>query len=99
MGKKRSVKLLWQKTSPVTKAVILSAVVLSLVALVALYSAIGQLTVHYNDLRQQAMELESNQSQLEEKIDSLGTPDSIFRIARDELGLRFPDSIIYTPGD
>jgi cell division protein FtsL len=69
------------------------------VALVALYSAIDHLQDQYDELRQEALELESNNSQLQEQIGELGTLESIIRIAMEELGLTFPDSVIFAPQD
>ncbi len=99
MAGKKTVKLVFKRTGPVTKAAILAAVVLSLVALVALYGAIGRIQDNYNAMREQAMELESDNNRLEDRIGSLGTLESALRIAMEELGLAFPDSVIFTPGN
>ncbi len=95
----RPVKLVLRKTSPVTKAAIVSAAVLSVVALAALYGSIDQLQSQYDALRQQAMELESGNHLLQQRIDDLGSMESAIRIAMEELGLTFPDSVIYAPGN
>lgn len=92
-------KLVLQKTSPVTKAAILTAAVLSVVALVALYGSIDQMNDQYDSLRDQALALESGNVLLQERIDDLGSMESAIRIAMEELGLTFPDSVIYAPGD
>ena len=94
---KATVKLVTRRTSPVAKAALLAAAVLSVVALVALYSSIDHLQDQYNALRQQALQLESNNGQLQQQIEELGTLDSIIRIAMEELGLTFPDSVIFAP--
>lgn len=88
-----------RRTGPITKAAILAAAVLALVALVALYSAIDRVRTRYDDMRAQAMELESENDRLKIRIDELGTPESTLRIAMEELGLTFPDSVVITPGD
>ncbi len=46
------------------------------------------------DLRHQAAELEQKIQQLEDKIDNLGTVDSVIDIAGDELGMVDKDSTI-----
>lgn len=99
MAGKNRVKLVLHKTSPVTKAAILAAAVLSLVALVALYSSIDHVHSQYDAMRDQAMALESDNEQLQTRIDDLGTLDSALRIAMEELGLTFPGSYILTPGN
>ena len=96
---RRSVKLVMKKSSPVTKAAILAAAVLSVVAIAALYSSIDQLQNQYDLLRQQALALESGNGLLKQRIDDLGSIESAIRIAMEELGLTFPDSVIYAPGN
>lgn len=99
MARKNSVKLVLRKTNPVIKAAILAATVLSLVALVALYSSIDHLQGQYDAMRTQAMALESDNDQLQTQIKELGTLESALRIAMEELGLTLPDSVIFTPGN
>lgn len=99
MAKKKSAKLILKKTNPVTKAAILAATVLSLVALMALYSSVERLGDQYEAMRKQAQELESDNDQLHSQINDLGSWESAIRIAMEELGLTFPDSIIVTPGN
>lgn len=96
---RRSVKLVMKKSSPVTKAAILAAAVLSVVAIAALYSSIDQLQNQYDLLRQQALALESGNGLLKQQINDLGSIESAIRIAMEELGLIFPDSVIYAPGN
>ena len=90
-------KLVLRKSSPVTKAAIVSAAILSLVAVVALYGTIDQLHNQYDELRNQAMALESGNLALQDRIDDLGSMESNLRIAMEELGLTFPDSMIFAP--
>ena len=99
MAKNKRIKLILRKTSPVTKAAIVSAAILSLVAVVALYGTIDQLQNQYDDLRNEAMALESGNTALQDRIDDLGSMESIIRIAMEELGLTFPDSMIFAPKD
>lgn len=99
MAKKRTTKLVFKRSSPIIKAAILAAAVLSLVALVALYSSIDRVNDQYEAMRQQAMELESGNDQLATRIDDLGSLESALRIAMEELGLILPDSVIITPGN
>lgn len=96
---RRPVKLVLKRSSPVTKAAILAAAVLSVVAIAALYSSIDQLQDQYEALRQQALALESGNGLLQQQINDLGSMESAIRIAMEELGLTFPESVIYTPGN
>lgn len=99
MASRKRTKLVLRKTSPVTKAAIVSAAILSLVAVVALYGTIDQLQNQYDQLRNQAMSLESGNTALQERIDDLGSMESAIRIAMEELGLTFPDSVIFAPNE
>ena len=99
MAKANRPKLVLSRTNHITKVAVISAAVLSVVALVALYGSIQRLEKQYDDLRDQAMALESGNTLLQERIDDLGSMESALRIAREELGLTFPDSVIFAPGE
>lgn len=99
MARASRTKLVLRKTSPVTKTAIVSAAILSLVAVVALYGSIDRLQNQYDNLRDQAMALESGNNTLQERIDDLGSMESAIRIAMEELGLTFPDSVIFAPNE
>lgn len=96
---KGTLKVVVRKTSPVTKAAVAAAVVLCILALAALHSSITQVQSQYDAMRLQAMALESGNQSLVERIDDLGTLESAIRIAMEELGLTFPDSVLYIPGN
>ena len=92
-----SIKLVYRRSRPLTKIVVLAAVVLSILALLTLRSAIMTTREKTEDLRNQAMALEQENSRLEQYIEELGTIQAIIRIAQEKLGLVEPDSIIIQP--
>ena len=92
-----SITLVYRRSRPVTKIVVLAAVVLSIVALLALRSAIITTRENAEELRGQAMELEQENNRLEQYIQELGTIRAIIRIAQEKLGLVEPDSVIIQP--
>ncbi len=92
-----TVKLVRCRSSKVTIVVVLVAVVLSMVALLALNSAIGTAEASAEDLRFQAFQLEQENSRLEYYISELGTVQGIIRIAQEKLGLIDPNSVIIQP--
>ena len=53
--------------------------------------------VKTEDMRQQAVEIQQQNEDLENKISILGSNQSVEQIARDELGLVTPDTVIITP--
>lgn len=93
----RRTRLVFVRSSRLTKILILSAMVFSLVALAILRTAIGMGSNHLDSLRHQAAQLEQENSQLEQDIDSLGSLDSLQQIVKDELGLVDPDTVVLQP--
>ena len=49
------------------------------------------------DLRAQAAALEQENSDLEEKIQNLGSVQSVLEIAQEELGLVSSDTVVFQP--
>ena len=97
MTKLRRVKLVFRKSRPVTKVVALCAVVLSTVALLTLQSAILVSREKTNELLNQAGRLEQEILDLEDSIEALDTEEGIRDIARQELGLVDPNTVIIVP--
>lgn len=91
------IRLVYKRSSNVTKIVVLCAIVLSTVTLLILGSVIRDTRARTDALRVQASRLEQDNNRLSGLIDSLGTVAGIEYIAREELGLVDPDSIILTP--
>lgn len=91
------VKLVYRRSRTSTKVVVLTAVILSVVALTALCIAIGVTRANTEQLRQEAVEMEKENSRLKLYIEQLGTIEGIIRIAQEELGLIEPGSIIIQP--
>ncbi len=95
----KRIRLVYRRSSTLTKAVVLSAVVLSMTALIALQLSISAAQQRTQDLANQAAQYEHQNGQLEDKIDDLGSADSVEQIAKDELGLVDPDTVIIEDKD
>jgi cell division protein FtsB len=93
----RKIKFVRRRSSLLTKAVLLSVVAFSTAALLALNAALVSIQEQTEDLRTQAVALEQEQQDLENRIDQLGTEDSTKQIAQEELGLVEPGTIIINP--
>lgn len=93
--RKSKYKIVFRPGSPLTKLALLGVIVLSTVALIAIHCAIDRSQAKADALRQQAAAEEREQNKLKDKIDSLGSTDSVIDIAGDELGLVPPDETIY----
>lgn len=99
VNRKKRYRLVFVRTKPVVKLLILLAVVLSTVALVALRANIEESKSRYEAMRQYAITVEGDNQELDQRIKELGTIDSALRIAMEELGLVLPDSFVMTPGN
>ena len=91
------IRLVYRRSSPLLKCVVMAAIVLSTVAILTLRSTILELRESTDRLRQEAAGLEQENQTLEKSIAELGTVQSIKRIAREKLGLVDPDSIFFDP--
>ena len=95
--RKKGIKLVLRKSKPITKVAVAAALVLCTAALVVLQSATRDNRAQYEAMRIQAAFLESQNEDLAFSIANVGTVEGIERIAREELGLVFPDTVILTP--
>ena len=86
-----------RRSSTLTKVIVPIAVVLCIAALIMLQTAIVSTQDAAEELRQEAIGLEQEQSRLELYIQELGTVRGIIRLAQEKLGLIEPDSVIIQP--
>ena len=92
-------RLIYKRSSPLTKCVVLVAIVLSTIALIAIHSGIKRNRQEQAKLEQQTAQLEYENYQLAKQIAQIGSVESIKRIATLELGLVDPDDEFYSPGN
>lgn len=93
----KRVRIKYRRSSTLTKTVVMSAIVLSMTALLILHFTALSTQAKTEDLKDQAVQLEQENQQLEENIDNLGSADSVEQIARDELGLVDPTDVVIQP--
>lgn len=92
----RRVRIRFRRSTSLTKAVVLSAVALSLVALLTLHFTIRAAEKRAEELAQEAAQLEQENKDLGDKVDGLGSADGIEDIAKDE-GMVGENDIIIIP--
>ncbi len=92
-----NIRLVYKRSSRLIKCVVLCAIVLSTVTLLTIQAQLQGAQARRDALQNQAAQLEQENGQLEENIDDLGSIDSVEQIAKDELGLMNPDTVIMTP--
>ena len=86
------------RSAPVKlKAVLIVLIVLSTAALVALRWVHNGIQAETQRKTEQAAAMEGENADLQEKIDSIGSVQSIRQIAQDELGLADPDTALIHP--
>ena len=86
------------RSAPVKlKAVLIVLIVLSTAALVALRWVHNGIQTETQRKTEQAAAMEGENADLQEKIDNIGSVQSIRQIAQDELGLADPDTVLIPP--
>ncbi len=93
------IRLVYRRSSPLLKGVVLAAIVLSTAALITMGAAIRNTREKTEDARRQAARLEELNQELQDRINDLGSVQSVEQIAREELGLVDPDTVIFEPVD
>lgn len=73
------------------------AIVLSMATFLVFRSLTARSQAEQEALRDQASQLEGENSQLQSNISKLGTLESVIQIARDLLGMVFPDTVFIQP--
>ena len=91
------IKLRLRSSPRSTKIMLIVAIVFAMTALIALRMAITDLNNRTEALRDKAAALEQENKDLQENIGILGSVQSIIQIARDELGLVDPNTVILGP--
>jgi len=94
----RRVRVKIVRSSRRTKMAVVCMVALSMAALLALNLTINAFRAQTEAARKEAAQKEHENSQLEDKIEDLGSEGSIEDIAKDELGMVPTDAIVIQPG-
>ena len=94
----KRIRFVRKPSNRLTKLILLCAVLLSAVTLLTLGISLHNAQLQADALKNQAAQLEQENDRLQDKIDILGSVDSVEQIAREELGLDYPSGIIINPG-
>ena len=90
------IRIQFRRSSSLTKTVVISTCVLSLVALLTLHLTIHSAQKRTEELAKEAAQLEQEQTDLNDKIDSIGSAEGVENIAQDE-GMVGENDLIITP--
>lgn len=92
-------QLRYRRTPTLHKVVLAAAIMLSSATLISLRLGHWEAEAQLAELQHRAAILEQENEALRQDIGALGTTDSIREIAREELGLVDPDTIIFEQAD
>lgn len=93
----KNVKVVIRQSPAVLKIVLIVLILFSMVTLAALRWVHTGILEETENLREEASALEHANDRLEEKTSELGTVKSVEDIAKEELGLVDPDTVIIDP--
>ena len=93
---KKPIKLVF-RSKPVIIVLVMVLLIGATIGVVAMNTALEAGRERYEELRQQAAALEADNAELSDNIASLGSIESVIRIAGEILGLIDPDSVIFAP--
>ena len=93
----RKIQIVFRPSTTLLKVVVIVLIVFSTAALIALSWVRQSIQVQTEDLRQEAMALDQENKDLENKIGILGSVQSVEEIAQEELGLVKPDTVLISP--
>jgi len=93
----KHVKVEVRSTTPVLKIVLIVLILFSILTLIALRWVHTGILQETENLKDEAAAIEQKNEDLQQKKDELGSVQSVEDIARDELGLVDPDSVIIEP--
>ena len=96
-AKKQRPKIVLRWGRPLIKIVLLITIVLCSVALLTIGSVIRKEQARLEANRKDAFAAKQDNEDLNDKIDRLGSQESIEEIAGDELGLHDPNKVIIDP--
>ena len=93
----KNVKVEVRPASNILKIILILLILFSIVALVALRWVHDGILTQIDELKEEASGLEHANAELDRKTEELGSVQSIQDIAKEELGLVDPDTIIIDP--
>ena len=91
------IRLVYKRSKTLTKIIVICAIVLSTAALITLRLTQNDIERQTAALEQQAAQLLIDNEELQEKIDDVGSVQSIQEIAQAELDMVYPDTEFFEP--
>ena len=95
--RKKPVKIVGRPSTPLLKIIIIVFILFSMAALLALSFVRSSILSRTEDLRAEAADLVYENQDLKDKVNDLGSVQSVQDIAEGELGYVNPDTVLITP--
>lgn len=93
----RDIQVEYTRTHPLTKVVVIVLILVCTAALITLGWSGHQLKREIAQLREEAAQLAAENAELREKIDILDSVAGVENVAREELDMVDPDTIVIDP--
>lgn len=93
----RKIRLVYLRSSPLLKCVVLSTLIATTIVLLVLTANIRNARTEAAENRARAEELISDNDDLQDKLDSIGSVEGNKALAEELLGLVDPDTVVITP--
>lgn len=95
--KSEKIQIEWGHSSVLLKAIVSILIVFSMAALAALGWVRASILNQTDELRAEASALENRNAELEQRMDSIDSVQTIHDIAQEELGLVDADTVLIQP--
>ena len=93
----RNVKVVLRPGSPKLRRALILLIVCAILATAALFLVNRRIRGGTSEILDAAAELESEIGEMQDRIENAGTPHVIEQIAKEELGMVNPDTVIINP--
>ena len=93
----RNVQVKFRRSKPITKIVVIAAIVLSTVALLTLRFVQWDLEQQTQEMKEEISQLVEENAELEQKKENVGSVQGVMDIAESELGYVDPDATFFEP--
>jgi cell division protein FtsB len=93
----RDVKVEYARSHPLTKVVVIALILVCTAALITLGLSGYRLKQEIAQLREEAAQLAAENAELREKLDVLDSVEGVENVAREELEMVDPDTIVIDP--
>jgi len=93
----QNIQIVVSRSNPLTKSVVIAAIVLSMTAVIALHWTQNALEAEIHQMRQEAAALQQENAELAESQLDAGNIQGVMDIAQEELDLVDPDTVLIQP--